>query len=69
MPHSIATILGYGKNGEEYEILKTIKNTVIKKSSETNEETYNPYIDTIIRSLKKNDVDFACDVNLDFLAI
>jgi len=40
-------------NGEEYEILKTVKNTVIKKSSENNEEPHKPHIDTIIRSLKK----------------
>jgi len=39
-------------NGEEYEILKTVKNTVIKKSSENNEEPLKPHIDTVIRSLK-----------------
>jgi len=38
--------------GEEYEILKTVRNTVIKKSLENNEEPPKPDIDTIIRSLK-----------------
>jgi len=38
-------------NGEEYEILKTVKNTVIKKGSENNEEPHKAHIDTIIRSL------------------
>jgi len=40
------------ENGEEYEILKTVKN-VINKSSENNEVPHNLHIDTIIRSLKK----------------
>jgi len=34
---------------EEYEILKTSKNTVIKKNSENNEKPHKPYADTIIR--------------------
>jgi len=34
--------------GEGYEILKTVKITVIKKSLENNEETHKPHIDTII---------------------
>jgi len=41
-----------GSIGEEYEILKSVKNTVIKKGSENNEEPHKPHIDTIIRSLK-----------------
>jgi len=45
-------------NGEEYEILKTVKNTVNKKRSENNEESC---IDKIIRSLKI-DGNIACDV-------
>jgi len=39
-------------NGEESKILQNVKNTVIKKSSENNEEPHKPHIDTIIRSLK-----------------
>jgi len=38
-------------NGEEYEILKTVQNFVIKKSSENNEH-HKRHIDTIIPSLK-----------------
>jgi len=36
--------------GEEYGILKTVKNTVVKKSSENNEELL---VVTIIRSVKR----------------
>jgi len=48
-------------NGEEYEILKTVKNTVIKKSSENNEgtpQTAHRYDHPIA----KKDAEFACDV-------
>jgi len=38
--------------GEEYEILKTAKNTGIKNSSENNEEPHKPHTDTVIGSLK-----------------
>jgi len=48
MPRNLPLFL----NGEEYEILKTVKNTVIKNSSENNEEPNKPHINTIIRSLK-----------------
>jgi len=37
---------------EEYEILKTIQNTVIKKSLENNKEPHKPHTDTNIRSLQ-----------------
>jgi len=37
--------------GKEYEILKTVKNTAIKNSSENNEEPHKPHTDKIIRSL------------------
>jgi len=36
-----------------HEILKTVEDTVIKRSSENNEEPHKPHTDTIIRSLKK----------------
>jgi len=50
----------FGPPGEEYEILKALKNAVPKKSSENNEEPHKPHINTIIRPLKKkNDVEFA----------
>jgi len=39
-------------NEEVYEILKTMKSSGIKKSSENNEEPHKLHIDTIIRSLK-----------------
>jgi len=42
--------------GEEYEILKTVKNTIIKNSTEINEELDKPHTDMIIRSLKKSRV-------------
>jgi len=37
--------------GKEYEDLKTVIKTVIKKNSENNED-HKPHTDTIIRSLK-----------------
>jgi len=38
--------------GEEYEIFKIVKNNVIKKSSENNEEPHKQHTDTISLSLK-----------------
>jgi len=47
--------------GEGYEILKTVKNTSIEKSSENNEEPHRPHIDTIIRRHQRFQPRFSSD--------
>jgi len=44
----------YPENGEDDEILKTVKNTDNKKSSENNEETHKPRTNTIFSIKTRN---------------